>query len=226
MAGGEDGLARAHVLPRPPPVRARLEAARDGDAVVGKLTLFLQGHRIGAAGHDSTGEHAQRGAGRYVDGKRVAGRGSPRKAIQARARCADRGAESEGEAVDRGVVEGGHVALADQRCREAAAGGRIQRHLLDAHDRRDPLPQQVMGRGDRDPVAAIGEAVLGERTHAAAGTPSRSRMNAAIAGTSSRPNRASCGRSSGSSLASATIVASSSASSGVPRSRRCTSSLG
>ena len=99
----------------------------------------------------------------------MAGGGAARGQGQPGAGLAHAVGEGEGVAVDGGIVEGRHVARADQRSRPGS--GRRRRASgtrLDARDRGDPAAQQRMSRANADPLAAIGEAVLGKPGHGGA----------------------------------------------------------
>ena len=74
----------------------------------------------------------------------------------------------EGEAVDRDVVEGRHVALADQGLGQDPTVGFGERHGLLADHRPDPLLEQCQRFARGHPLRIVGETVVqGWRRHPA-----------------------------------------------------------
>ena len=135
--------------------------------------------------------------------------------------------EREGEAVDSGVVERRHVTRADQRLGQAAAGGLRASATCSRpdHRARSASRSRACAARDGDAIAAIGEAVAAA-SGSWRGQDACAQDEVGDGGTSSSAN---CGRrrpARARRSPAATMEGPRSASNGVPRSRRCTSSLG
>ena len=168
---------------------------KQASELLARLCSSGQQAREGMAGGGAAGGQGQPGAGlahAVGEGKRVAVDGSLSNA-----------------GTSRGLV----------KRREMAAGGTVSRPV-DAHYRADAGLEQRMSRGDADPVAAIGEAILGKPSHVDAGISRRCKMKRAMPLTSSRFSWGSARSGNDLSVARATMLGSSLANKGVPRSLR------
>ena len=199
--GGERDLAQRDILAGVPAVRSLSDPRLQPDPPVGRDTILLHQHGVGALGHRRAGKDADRLAAAERAVERMAGRGSTADRQVGLAIGQEIGM-GDGVAVDRAVRMRRQVHRRNEIARKHTAGRCAQRHHF-ALDNRDDAPIDPRERlVDAQQGAAKGKAIvaqLGHRTR-----PSYCRMKSAIAAGSPSGSRGSASPGSSSSEATAT----------------------
>ena len=125
--------------------------------------ILLHQHRVGAGRQRGAGQDAQGRTRRQAALERMPGGGALREQPERRRPILGEVAMGEGEAVDRDVVEPGHVALGDHRLGEDPAVGGGERHALRGDHRPDAPLEQRQRLARRQALAVVGEAVVERR---------------------------------------------------------------
>ncbi len=186
-AGGDPDLLRpqpaadrqhdrpgADILAGPAPVDARPQTGRHRDRASRDLDVLLHHHGVGAGRQSPAGQHSDGAAARQWAAIRMAGRGPALDQRQPGRPIGRQVGMRQGKAVDRDIVEGGHVPLADQRfCQQAPASSR-KGQGLGRHDRRHPCLQQRQRLASQEARPGTSEAIILHRRTWQSGSHPRS----------------------------------------------------